>query len=80
MSWIDRIPLGHLALIAVMLALMPAIVPPHPEPRLVEKLRMLMEGTLQKPLDIFDLLMHATPLTLLVIRLGRMLLGIRAAS
>ncbi len=80
MSWIDRIPLGHLALIAVMLALMPAIVPPHPEPHLVEKLRMLMEGTLQKPLDIFDLLMHATPLTLLVIRLGRMLLGIRAAS
>jgi len=50
---------------------MPAIVPPHPEPHLMEKVKMLLDGTLQKPLDIFDLLMHGTPITLLVIRLYR---------
>ncbi len=72
MRWIDQIPLGHLALIAVMLALMPAIVPPFPEPHLVEKIRMLMEGTLRKPIDIFDLFLHGTPITLLMIRLYRM--------
>lgn len=75
MHWIDRIPLGHLLLIAVMLALMPAILPPHPEPHLVEKIKMLLDGTLQKPLDIFDLFLHGTPLALLLIRLSRMLLG-----
>lgn len=74
MHWIDRLPLPQLTLIALMLAVMPAIVPPFPEPHLIEKLRMLMEGTLSKPLDIFDLLMHGTPITLLMIRLYRMLM------
>lgn len=75
MKFIDRIPLGHLILIALILAVMPAIVPPFPEPHLVEKLRMLADGTLTKPLDIFDLFLHATPITLLVIRLVRMGMG-----
>lgn len=75
MKLIDRIPLGHLILIALILAVMPAIVPPFPEPHLVEKLRMLADGTLTKPLDIFDLFLHATPITLLVIRLVRMGMG-----
>lgn len=72
MRWIDQIPLGHLTLIAVILALMPAILPPHPEPHLLEKINMLLDGTLRKPIDIFDLLMHGTPITLLMIRLYRM--------
>lgn len=42
-----------------------------PEPHLVEKLRMLLAGTLVRPLDIFDLAMHATPLALLVLKLWR---------
>ncbi len=71
MGWIDRIPLAQLALVAVMLALMPAIVPPYPEPHLVEKVRMLLAGTLRRPLDIFDLFLHATPITLLLIRILR---------
>jgi hypothetical protein len=37
----------------------------------VEKLRMLSQGTLTQPLDIFDLLMHATPLVLLAIKIWR---------
>jgi hypothetical protein len=80
MNWIDRIPLGNLALIAIMLALMPAILPPHPEPHLVEKIRMLGDGTLSKPIDIFDLFLHGTPLALLVIRLIRRLQQVEAKT
>ena len=34
-------------------------------------LKMLSAGTLSKPIDIFDLLMHGTPVTLLLIKLVR---------
>lgn len=71
MNWIDKLPLTHLVMVAILLALMPAIIPPHPEPHLVEKIGMLMDGTLKKPIDIFDLFLHGTPITLLVIRLYR---------
>ena len=39
-----------------------------------EKLRMLRQGTLTKPLDIFDLVMHATPWVLLILKLLAMAL------
>lgn len=65
---IDKIPLLPLAVIAVFFSLAPL----HPEPHLLEKLRMLFNGELVKPLDIFDLCMHATPLIVLVIRLLRL--------
>ena len=68
MSWLDNIPVMQLAIIALFLGLAPFV----PEPHLFEKLRMLMAGTLVKPLDIFDLLMHGTPVVLLVIKLARM--------
>jgi hypothetical protein len=32
---------------------------------------MLFQGTLQKPIDIFDLLLHSVPLALLALRLWR---------
>ena len=67
LDWLDRIPLNFFAFFAIMLALAPFV----PEPHLWEKLKMLAAGTLSKPIDIFDLLMHATPLVLLLIRLGR---------
>ena len=38
---------------------------------LVEKLRLLSQGALRRPLDIFDLLLHSAPLLLLVVRLSR---------
>ena len=44
------------------------LAPFRPEPHLVEKLDMLFQGTLSKPLDIFDLIMHSTPLFLLVLK------------
>jgi len=52
------------------LALLLGPAPYFHEPHLLEKLRMLMNGTLAKPLDIFDLFLHATPLILLGFRVG----------
>ena len=48
------------------------VSPITPEPHLIEKLRMLGNGTLTRPLDIFDLCLHAAPLMLLALRLWRM--------
>ncbi|WP_460566301.1 hypothetical protein [Hydrogenophaga aquatica] len=67
MTWLDRFPLGWLVAIALWLAVAPVV----PEPHLWEKLKMLASGTLARPIDIFDLFMHATPLVLLAWRLWR---------
>lgn len=67
LKWIDRLPVKALLVVAVFFAL----VPFQPEPHLFEKLRMLSEGTLTRPIDIFDLFMHSLPTILLVIRLIR---------
>lgn len=64
-SWIDRVPLVlHIVLAAYLL-----VAPVLPEPHVVEKVRLLLEGTLQRPLDIFDLLFHLLPTVLLAPRL-----------
>ena len=52
----------------IILAILMGIAPFNAEPHLIEKLNMLMAGTLVKPLDIFDLLMHSAPLILLIIK------------
>lgn len=70
LGFLDQIPLGILLLVALTLGLAPFF----PEPHIWEKLKMLAEGTLTRPLDIFDLLMHAAPFVLLALKLGRMAL------
>jgi len=67
MRWLDNIPL----LVLVALAAWMAVAPITPEPHLIEKLRMLSQGGLTKPLDIFDLCLHTAPLVLLALRLWR---------
>jgi len=67
MNWIDKIPLTTLLIAAVLLAVLPLNSTPH----LVEKLGMLVDGTLSRPIDIFDSFMHGTPSVLLIIRLFR---------
>lgn len=62
---IQRIPLLWLAVVAAWLA----IAPISPEPHLIEKTRMLMAGTLSRPIDIFDLAVHSVPLMLLAWKL-----------
>lgn len=67
LHWLDRLPMRWLAIVAAWLA----VAPINPEPHLTEKLRMLGQGTLVRPLDMFDLVMHATPLLLLALKLWR---------
>ena len=66
-SWLDRLSLSAVAIIALLLALAPF----HPEPHLWQKLKMLADGTLTRPIDIFDLFLHGAPLVLLIIKLAR---------
>jgi len=63
---LDKIPTATLALVALLLGLAPFV----PEPHLWQKLKMLADGTLSKPIDIFDLIMHGTPAVLLIIKLA----------
>jgi len=68
MIWLDRIPLSLLLVAALLLGLAPF----RPEPHLWEKLKMLQAGTLTRPIDLFDLLLHGTPVALLILKAARM--------
>ena len=50
------------------IALLLGFAPFYPQPHIVEKIRMLMAGTLKRPIDIFDLFWHAWPFALLLYR------------
>ena len=65
---IDKIPLAPLIFLAIFMSLAPFT----PEPHLVEKSRMLINGELTTAIDSFDLIWHGFPLILLVVRLLRM--------
>ncbi len=65
---IDKIPLLPLTIAAVFMMLAPFV----PEPHLLEKIRMLSNGELTKPIDIFDLFWHSLFVTILLIRLARL--------
>lgn len=63
MKWLDKVPFLPVLVGALTLGLAPFV----PQPHLFEKLAMLFSGSLQRPVDIFDLLMHgALPLLLLL--------------
>lgn len=64
MKWLDKIPFSTLLIISLFLGLAPFV----PEPHVWEKLKMLAAGSLSKPIDIFDLLMHGTPWVLLCLK------------
>lgn len=51
------------------LVLLLGFAPFLPQPHIVEKIRMLMAGTLLRPIDIFDLFWHAWPFVLLACRI-----------
>jgi len=67
MEWLDKIPTALLAVAAVFMLLAPFA----PEPHLVEKFKMLMAGTLNRPIDIFDVFWHLAPSGLLALKLFR---------
>ena len=68
MKWLDRIPWSLLVIGSLTLGLAPFL----PEPHLVEKLKMLAAGSLQRPIDIFDLFLHGAAPALLTLRLLRL--------
>ncbi len=63
-KWLADIPYTILIIVAVLMALAPFGSTPH----LVEKVRMLFGGTLRRPLDWFDLVLHSAPIVLLVMK------------
>ena len=75
LNWIDRQPLLLFIVAALTLGLAPFV----PEPHLWEKLRLLMTGSLSRPLDIFDLVLHGAPWVLLSIKLYLLALAKRSA-
>jgi len=58
-----QIPWSLVILLALTLGLAP-FRPPH----IVEKLQMLSRGTLVRPIDWFDLVLHAAPWVLLILK------------
>ena len=65
---IDQITLPMALLAAATLGLAPFF----PQPHIWEKLKMIKAGTLKRPLDIFDFVLHAAPFVLLAVKLVRM--------
>ena len=62
MRFISELPFSILIVITVLMLGAPFV----PEPHLVEKARMAMNGTLTRPIDIFDVVWHLLPAALLV--------------
>ncbi len=67
MAILDKIPYTILIVIAVLMLLAPF----RPMPHVVEKLIMLKNGTLTKPIDIFDLFYHLLPTIVLLLKVYR---------
>ncbi len=70
MQLLDQIPWN----LAILAALTLGLAPFFPEPHIWEKLKMLASGTLVRPVDIFDFLMHGAPWLLLAAKALRLAL------
>lgn len=70
LDYLDKLPLPVIIFGCLTLGLAPFV----PEPHIWEKLKMLANGTLQKPVDIFDLFFHGLPWAVLLAKLTRMAL------
>ncbi|HKJ04437.1 MAG TPA: hypothetical protein VJ974_02485 [Geopsychrobacteraceae bacterium] len=64
MNFLKSIPYSMLIIAALSLGLAPFV----PQPHLFEKLTLLLHGSLVRPVDIFDLLMHGAPIVLLFMK------------
>ena len=62
---LDKIPYSILIVAAIVMVLAPF----RPMPHVVEKLIMLKNGTLNRPIDIFDLFFHLIPVILLTLKI-----------
>lgn len=62
---LEQLPLSYALIGAATLGLAPFV----PEPHIWEKLKMIKAGTLKRPIDVFDFLLHAAPFVVLVAKL-----------
>ena len=67
MAFLDKIPYSILIIIAVFMLLAPF----RPMPHVIEKLIMLKNGSLAKPIDVFDLFYHLIPTMILLLKVYR---------
>ncbi|MEZ5731204.1 MAG: RND transporter [Paracoccaceae bacterium] len=67
MKLLDKIPMS----VAILAALTLGLAPFFPEPHVWEKLKMLGAGTLTRPIDMFDLLLHGSPWVILMAKAAR---------
>ncbi len=66
-TFIDKIPFPILIAAAIFLILAPF----KPMPHVLEKLIMLKNGALTRPIDIFDLCFHLAPTVILLLKVYR---------
>ena len=71
LKFLDQLPYLPLILLAVVMLLAPF----RPMPHVLEKLIMLKNGVLTRPVDIFDLFFHLAPTAILLLKWIR---GMRA--
>jgi hypothetical protein len=62
-KWVAELPWSLVIILCLTLGLAP-FSPPH----ILEKLQMLFSGQLKKPIDWFDLFLHAVPWLLLLMK------------
>ena len=67
LAFLDKIPYSILIVLAVFMLLAPF----RPMPHVLEKFIMLTNGTLTKPIDIFDLFYHLVPTIILALKVYR---------
>lgn len=61
LNFLDRAPYSLLIIVSIFMLLAPF----YPMPHALEKIIMLKQGTLKRPLDIFDLVFHIAPALML---------------
>lgn len=64
---LDKIPYRLLIVVTLFMLFAPF----RPMPHVVEKLLMLKNGTLKRPIDIFDLFYHLLPFLILLLKVGK---------
>ena len=62
---LDKIPYSILIVAAIFMLLAPF----RPMPHVLEKLIMLKDGSLTRPIDIFDLFYHLLPTLILLLKI-----------
>ena len=66
-SFLDKIPYG----VIIPLAIVVGLAPFRPMPHALEKINLLIAGSLTRPVDIFDLFFHLFPTLILLLKVYR---------